>query len=184
MQDQANELMQVARERADETLDKAIGELRKAARDIATRYEIPENINGLSVDDLLGRMAWIPTMARDLRRVAGQELAKRGIAKQMAATNPDPAPASIASEISQPLPPTPYTPPEPSKIPETVPIGKDISDLSGVTVQAVKALKGAGMHTVGDIVGAPDEWLLKIPGIAEKSLQQIRNAIAKASAQP
>lgn len=172
---EANELMQVARQRAETTIDAALGELHAAAKEIGEKHEIPENIAGHSVSELLGRMAYIPSMARDLRRITGQELAKIELDKVMsgksskpkAAPTPVPAPKQAAAE--------------PSKIPDAVPVGMDVSELSGVTVQAVKALKAAGLHTVGDVVTVPDEHMLKIDGIAEKSLQQIRGAITRAS---
>ena len=56
-----------------------------------------------------------------------------------------------------------------------------VDDLSGVTTQTVKALKEAGLFTVGDVAAVPDAHLLKFKGIAEKSLAQVRAAIAKAS---
>lgn len=163
--------MQVARERADKRLDSAIGQLRAAARKIGEAHNIPENIQGHSIEELLGRMAYIPSMARDLRRAAGQELAKQ----ELAAAFDRPAPP-------RDTPPARHVPPvDPSKIGASVPVGLDIAELSGITVQTQRALKAAGMNTVGDVYMVPDEHLLKVSGIAEKSLQQLRAAIAKAS---
>lgn len=176
MAQQLDELTQVARREADAQIDKALGELRASAREIGARYKIPENIGGLATEELLGRMAYIPSMARDLRRIAGQEIAKLLLADQIR-----PVPAGTPAAI-------PETPPaagtdriDISKIPDQVPVGMDLVDLDGVTVQAIKALKAAGLKTVGDVIAVPDEHLLKIGGIAEKSLAQIRAAIAKAS---
>lgn len=164
-----DQLSQVARERADKRIDQAIGELHAAASEIGRRHAIPEGIAGHSVDELLGRMAYIPSMARDLRRMAAQELAK----------------LELARAFDQPAPPpqaAPQKPQEPSTLPGSVPVSMDVGDLDGVTVQAVRALRGAGLTTVGDIARVPDEHLLKISGLAERSVQQIRAAIAKASA--
>lgn len=174
MAQQIDEMTQVARREADKIIDTALGELRAAARDIGRRHEIPENIGGLSTEELLGRMAYIPSMARDLRRIAGQEIAKQLIEQQ----------------IRRPPPSSPFPEPPPiedsdridvSKIPDAIPVGMDVVDLDGVTVQTIKALKAAGLKTVGDVVAVPDEHLLKVSGIAEKGLQQIRAAIAKAA---
>lgn len=163
--------LQVARERADKRLDSAIGQLREAARKIGAAHDIPENILGHSVEELLGRMAYIPSMARDLRREAGQVLAKQELSKAFET----PAPPLDA-------PPARHVPPiDPSRIGPTVPVGLDIGDLSGITVQTARALKAAGLNTVGDVYMVPDEHLLKVGGIAEKSLAQLRAAIAKAS---
>lgn len=169
-----DELTQVARKEADEVLDKALGELRASAREIGEKHGIPQQINGLSVEELLGRMAYIPSMARDLRRVAGQELTKNLIAEQIRPAARPTMPATPKLPESERI--------DVSKIPPSVPVGMDLVDLSGVTVQAVKALKAAGLKTVGDVVAVPDEHLLKVSGVAEKSLAQIRAAIAKASA--
>lgn len=171
----ANELMRAARERAEKIIDQAIGQLHAAAAQIGETCGIPENIAGHSIDELLGRMSYIPSMARDLRQACGQAIARKimddMLAGRIQANTPPPlaAPVPKAEKI------------EVSKIPGQVPVGRDIGDLSGVTVQAVKALKDAGFRTVGDVFAAPDEHLLKIPGIAEKSLAQVRSAIAKAS---
>lgn len=163
---------QLARERADKRLDSAITALRDSARAIATAHGIPEGISGHSVEELLGRMAYIPSMARDLRRAAGQELAKQELASVLRA----------AESLRRPAEPERHAPPiDPSRIPAPVPIGLDITDLSGITVQMQRALKAAGLNTVGDVYMVPDEHLLKISGIAEKSVQQLRAAIAKAS---
>lgn len=177
MPEAQNELTQVARQEADKILDQAIGELHAAARAIGVKYNIPENIGGNSVDELLGRMAYIPSMARDLRRIAGQEIAKQQISDMIGAARPAESFAAQAPTAPAQSPP----PIEPSKIEANVPVGMDLHDLDGVTVQAIKALKAAGLKTVGDVVVVPDEHLLKIDGIAQKSLQQIRAAIAKAS---
>ncbi len=167
------EMMQAAREKADERIDKALGALRAAAREIGKQFEIPENISGHSTEELLGRMCWVPSQARDLRRACGQELANLELKKLFDATPAAPLVSSVPNPeaFSQ----------QPSKAPENVPVGRDLSDLSGVTVQAVKALKAGGYMTVGDVMAVPDEHLVKLPGIAEKSLAQVRAAIRKAA---
>jgi len=170
---QLDEITQSARKKAEKTIDAALGDLHKAAEKIGKERGIPENIAGHSINELLGRMAYVPSMARDLRRVCAQELAKLYI-DELLTSNPAPA-------IPSPVPTPEVARVEPSKIPDQVPVGRDVSDLSGVTVQTVKALKEAGLHTVGDVVAVPDAHLVKIPGIAEKSVQQIRAAIVKAS---
>ena len=173
----ATELTVVARERADKRIDAAVGELIAAAHEIGKKHGIPEGIQGHSIGELLGRMAYIPSMARDLRRACGQELSKLEIDKvfEEKAGGADPA-----AQVETPAPKTASEVIPPSKIPDSVPIGMDVGDLSGVTVQAVKALKSAGLHKVGDVVNVPDEHLEKINGLGAKSVAMIRTAIAQA----
>lgn len=176
---QQDELTQVARQEADRIIDQALGELHEAARKIGIAHRIPEDIGGLSTDELLGRMAYVPSMARDLRRIAGQEIAKQQLENAMGLSR-----KAATDQPSAPAAPTTSPPVEPSKIPAQVPVGLDLVDLDGVTTQTVRALKAAGLKTVGDVVVVPDEHLLKIDGIAEKSLGQLRTAISKASGAP
>ena len=175
----AEQLTIVARERADKIMDQAIGELRAAAKEIGTRLGIPENIAGHSIEELLGRMTYVPSMSRDLRRVCGQELAKLELDALFK------APPVVARPATRSAPPPP-PPPAPVAIPpsvaaKVVPVGLDVGDLQGVTVQSVKALRAAGLHKVGDLLNVPDEHLVKINGLGEKSVAQIRIAIAKAA---
>ncbi len=164
----------IARERGDKKIDTAIGELRLAAHDIGTRHGIPEDIAGHSIGELLGRIAYVPSMARDLRRVCGQELAKVELNKIF-----EDAPDSPSTARAEPK----AKPIEPSKLPGNIPISRDVGQLDGITGQTVKALREAGLDKVGDIVTVPDEHLVKINGLGEKSVAQIRVAIAKASSQ-
>jgi hypothetical protein len=161
----------VARERADKRIDTALGEMHAAAHKIGVAQKIPENIAGLSIEELLGRMAYIPTMARDLRRACGQELAKQELNAFLDTT---PVPSNkAASKLPPPI--------EPSKIPETIPVGMDVGDLDGVSTQTIAALRNAGLNSVGDVVAVPDEHLAKMQGLGEKSVAHIRAAIAKAT---
>lgn len=172
MANEQDQLTQVARERADKRIDAAIGDLHKAAVDIGRKHGIPEGISGHSVDDLLGRMAYIPSMARELRRALAHELTKQEIDRVVA---------------SAPVESLPSAPPtlkiDPSMIHDAIPVSLDVGDLEGVTVQTVKALRAAGLNCVGDVVVVPDEHLVKVNGLGAKSVQQIRAAIAKAAAQ-
>lgn len=170
----ADQTTAVARERADKRIDTALGELHAAANEIGIRHGIPEGIAGHSIEELLGRMAYIPSMARDLRRACGQELAKDELNKLF-----DAGPTKQAAKPEVPPPPPPPTI-EPSKIPGNIPVGMDVGDLQGVTVQAVKALKLAGLSTIGEVMKIPDEHLAKVHGLGDKSVAQIRLAIAKA----
>lgn len=173
MSKEPDQLTQVARERADERISSAIGELRKAAASIGKKYGIPEGISGHSIEELLGRIAYIPSMARELRRALALELTKQEISEAMKAT---PAPAAAAK-------PAPTKPLEPSQIPDSIPVGLDVSELSGITVQTVKVLKAAGLSTVGDVVQIPDEHLLKVLGGGQagaKNLAAVRKAVAGA----
>jgi hypothetical protein len=170
-----DQLTQVARERADERIASAIGELHKAAAAIGKKHGIPEGINGHSVDELLGRIAYIPSMARELRRALALELTRGELNEAMKLgkkpASPPPAPGAKGPEALI----------EPSEIPDAIPVGLDVADLSGITVQTVKALKAAGLHTVGDLARIPDEHLEKVQGLGAKSVAQIRAAVGKAS---
>ena len=169
----AEQITALARERAEKRIDSALGDLKKAAREIGTKYGIPDGIAGHSIEELLGRIAYIPTMARDMRRACGQELAKQELANFL-----DDA---AEPEGGQVLPPPIHQTMEPSKIPRNIPVGMDVGDLDGVTVQAINALRTAGLTKIGDVVNVPDEHLVKINGLGEKSVAHIRAAIAKAS---
>ncbi len=160
----------IARERADKRIDAALGELHTAALSIGKKHGIPEGICGHSIDELLGRMAYIPTMARDLRRACGQELAKHEINAMMDGT------ASVKQD-KKPVP----AKVEPSKIPGNIPVGMDVGNLDGISVQTIAALRAAGLTKVGDIMDVPDAHLIKQPGLGEKSVAHVRAAIAKAS---
>lgn len=165
-----DQITALARERAEKRIDGALGELKKAAREIGTKYGIPDGIGGHTIEELLGRIAYIPTMARDMRRACGQELAKQELDKFL---SEGAAPAQKTIEVPIKV--------EPSMIPGNIPVGMDVGDLDGVTVQAVAALREAGLNKVGDVVNVPDDFLVKINGLGEKSVAHIRAAIAKAS---
>jgi len=98
-------------------------------------------------------------------------------------------PDTARQEIERHLdtPPAPPPPPPAARAPKeltasTITPGTDLDALPGITTQTAKALKQAGLFVVGDVVSVPDEHLLKIPGIAESSLAQLRAAIGKATA--
>ena len=169
----AEQMTAVARERADERIDASIGALRKAAHEIGKTQGIPENIAGHSIEELLGRMTYVPSMARDLRRACGQELAKQELNAFL-----DGSAASTQAPKTDLYKPGPI---EPSKIPGNIPVGMDIGDLDGVSVQTIAALREGGLNKVGDILIVPDEHLIKMNGLGEKSVAHVRAAIAKAA---
>ena len=169
----SEQITAIARERAEKRIDSALGELKKAAREIGEKYGIPDGIAGHTIEELLGRIAYIPTMARDLRRVCGQELAKQELDKFLSDSEAAPNVAEPVSAASPVI--------EPALIPGNIPVGLDVGDLDGVTVQAIAALREAGLNKVGDVVNVPDEHLIKINGLGEKSVANIRAAIAKAA---
>lgn len=51
-----------------------------------------------------------------------------------------------------------------------------VATLTELPVRVVTALQQAGLRTDVDVRGAPDEFLLSIPGIGPKRLAQIREA--------
>jgi hypothetical protein len=171
MANETDQLTQVARERADKRISEAIGELHKAAATIGHKHGIPEGISGHSISELLGRIAYIPSMARELRRALAHELTKIELDEAMSGKRPAPAPKAKPADDAKVI--------EPSQIPDAVPVGLDVADLTGITVQTQKALKAAGLHTVGDLVKIPDEHLAKI--IPAKAVGGVRAAISKAS---
>lgn len=173
MSKEPDQLTQAARERADAKIAAAIGELHKAANEIGKKHGIPEGISGHSIDELLGRISYIPSMARELRRALALELTKREIDAVMKGEAPRPAAKT----------PAPRGPVEPSEIPDSIPVGLDVADLTGITVQTVKALKAAGLNTVGDVAQIPDEHLLKVLGGGQpgaKNLAAVRKAVSGA----
>lgn len=179
MSKEPDQLTQAARERADARIAAAIGELHKAALEIGKRHGIPEGISGHSIDELLGRISYIPSMARELRRALALELTKLEISAVMKGEVPAPATKPNRTAETGGKGKTG----EASEIPETIPAGLDVSELSGITVQTVKALKAAGLNTVGDVVQIPDEHLLKVLGGGQpgaKNLAAVRKAVAGA----
>ena len=169
---EVEQMTAVARERADQRIDAALGDLHKAAAEIGKKHGIPEGIQGHSIAELLGRMAWIPSMARDLRMACGQEMAKGELNKLF---DEKPTPAAVTDFKDSPTI-------APSKIPGNIPVGMDVGDLQGVTVQTVKALREGGLNKVGDLLNIPDAHLVKMQGLGDKSVAQVRAAIARASA--
>ena len=166
MSDQT-ELLNVARERAEARIDAAIGSLRKHAAQLGIDNKFPDNIAGHSASELLGRIAYVPSLARDLRRTLAQSLAQQELQGVF---------ASHAAEVK------PSTPaPAVAQNPATIPVSLDLANLSGVPVAVVRACKAAGLATVGDVNTIPDEHLLKINGLAERSVALLRAAIAKAA---
>jgi len=119
------------------------------------------------VAELLGRLAYVPSMGRDLRIATAHALARQEIERHL---------------DTPPAPPPPPTRATKELTASTITPGTDLDALPGITTQTAKALKKAGLFVVGDVVSVPDEHLLKIPGIAERSLAQLRAAIGKATA--
>ena len=167
---ETEQMTAVARERADKCIDAAVGDLHKAAQEIGKKHGIPEGIQGHSVEELLGRMSWIPSMARELRRACGQEMAKGELTKLFD------GPAAMPATFPAPGSDMPV-------VTDQIPVNLDIATLPGVTVQTVKALAGAGLVKVGDIANIPDAHLVKMQGLGDKSVAQVRAAIARATAE-
>lgn len=163
---EANEVLQSAREKADRRLNAAVGALRKAAAEIGRTHQIPDDIQGHSVEELLGRIAYVPSLSRELGRAAGQALAKQEIDGMRSAPTPESQPALGAVDTSSLV---------------SIPAGMDIADLSGITPAQVKHLKTAGLHQVGQVVDVPDEHLVKMLNWDAKQIGKLRAAIQKAA---
>ncbi len=158
-----------AREAAAKLLGQATSELLKSAETIAENYGLPEGINGLSRPEFLGRMTFIVSMSRDLKRAGEEELAAKAIKKTFKNSL---APAEPIAETIE------VKPGAKDDTPALPLINRDITDLS-ITVQAVKALKTAGIHQIAELDLYTDAALMAIPGIAAPSVAAIRKAISE-----
>jgi hypothetical protein len=161
-----NEVLQSARAKADARLNNAVGALRKAAAEIGRSHDIPDGIQGHSVEELLGRIAYVPSLSRELARAAGQALSKQ----------------EIDALVSQPRPQVqPQVRTVDTSTMTRIPSGLDLADLPGITPQMVKQLKAAGMNQVQDVVSVPDEHLAKVLSWEPKQVGKLRAAVSKAS---
>lgn len=166
MAEPENEALQSAREKADRRLNAAVGALRKAAAEIGRAHQIPDDIQGHCVEELLGRIAYVPSLSRELARAAGQALAKQELDGLLAASAESRKPALGQVDTSEFV---------------TIPKGLDLADLAGITPIQVKQLKAAGFNQVGDVVAVPDEHLAKLLTWDAKQIGKLRAAIGKAS---
>jgi len=164
-----NEALQSARQRGDRRLDAALAALRRSAAAIGAQFGIPEGIQGHSVEELLGRIAYVPSLARDLRRAAGQALAKQELDRLLKAP-PVPSESSLR-QVNAPA----------GAAGPVIPMGLDLADLAGMTAAQVKQLKAAGLNQVCDVVNMPDEHLAKVTSWDAKNVGKLRAAIAKVS---
>lgn len=160
-----NELLQLARARGEKRLDAAIKQIREDMQTAAKDHDIPADVLGHDVVDLLGRIMFTPALARDLRREAGQRMAKQEL-ETMGSTT---APATSA------------TPPAPAIKLTVIPTSLSIAELQGITVHQSKALMAAGINQVGDLLNIPDEHLAKVTKLDDKAIGKIRAAVAKAA---
>lgn len=164
----------LARQHADDHLGKASTALIRAADQIAEQYQIPDNINGLSRGEFLGRISFVISMQRDLRR-AGVDLYANGLIRnQLKDMDPAPTPDDLdTTEVVAQATQEAETSHDPAMAVENIP---------GLTVQMVKALKTAGIHQLGDIDKFTDDALLNLNGIAGPSLAKIRASVAAVGA--
>ncbi len=172
MQDEATTTM-IANDRASERLAKASAALTRSATEIAEEYGIPEGINGLSAGEFLGRTSFVISMQRDLRRAGVDLLAQKLLRNQLNVTDPIPQ----AADVDNVEAPKAKTGGEPGPTPPADSL--DVSQIPGLTVQMVKALKGAGIHQLAEVEKFTDEALLKCNGIAGPSLAKIRACVAE-----
>lgn len=175
---------QIAREKASDVLAQASADLIKFAAAIARKYHIPDGINGLSRGEFLGRISFVVSMQRDLKR-AGEDLIAQDVLRRqfgVKGAENDPDAQAEAERLIDSLDLSPEAPVIPGNAPVALTI--DIGDLPGITVQTVKALKGAGLHQVSDIEKYTDEALLAINGIAGPTLAKVRAAVAQFRAGP
>lgn len=176
MSEETKLLNEAARAAAERTIDSALGAMNAAAEEIGQKYGIPDNVGGNSRAVLLGRLTYVPSMARELRTICGQLMAKREIERMLAEgmTPRSTAPAltpKISTELEDIPPLAPVAGP---------PAGMDITQLEGVHPNTVKALQNAGITNVGELMAMPDEHLIKYPGLGDKTVAQLRTAISKA----
>lgn len=176
--DHATELTQLARERADRRIDAALAKVREAMTAIAKAERIPDGVQGHLPEDLLGRIANVPSMSRELRRALAQALAKQELEAMIERQGPPKAEPKTTIKHADPQRPI-----KAGKAIEaqTTPAGTALEDLTGVAPQVTRALRAGGFRTVEDLASVPDEHLLKVGGIGERSVQQLREAISKLS---
>lgn len=170
--DQTNEILSLARERAEKRLDRALADVRAATLRVAREHNVPEGVLGHDQVDLLGRIMHTPALSRDLRREACQLMAKQ----ELEALNGGAAP-------TQPRARQEPAPVDPAGGLPVIPMGKALQELDGVGVATVKALNQNGMQVVGDVVNVPDEHLAKM-GLSQQQISAVRRAIAKAAQGP
>ena len=84
MSEETKLLNEAARAAAERTIDKALGAMTAAAEEIGKQYGIPDNVGGNSRAVLLGRLTYVPGMAREVRTVCGQLMAKGEIERMLA----------------------------------------------------------------------------------------------------
>ncbi len=159
-----------ARARADEIIQKATGDAKAAVAKIAADAGLPDNIQGLSAGEFLGRCCYVPSMSRDLRSAGAEYLAKDTL-RQIFTEAPGSSVEERAEQAGLP-----------GADPDAKPANDDI-DVGDLPLNptTVKALKRAGVHTVRDVGKFTDEALLNLPGIAMPSLQRIRTECSKVS---
>jgi hypothetical protein len=164
-----NELLQLARERAEKRLDAAIAQIRLGIVKAAKDHQIPEGVLGHDTVDLLGRIMFQVALSRDLRREAGQLMAKQELEAMGRSTPAPPAPAPEDQAST-------------TAVDALIPTSLAIAELQGITVAQCKALQAAGINQVGDLINVPDEHLEKITKLDAKAIGKVRAAVAKASA--
>ena len=198
MSEETKLLNEAARAAAERTIDSALGAMNAAAEEIGQKYGIPDNVGGNSRAVLLGRLTYVPSMARELRTICGQLMAKREIERMLAEGMPGINPgaklsdatvaginAEVVAKYRDRTPLTPKISTELKDIPPLAPVagppaGMDITQLEGVHPNTVKALQNAGITNVGELMAMPDEHLIKYPGLGDKTVAQLRTAISKA----
>ncbi len=169
----------IAREKAADRLAQASAALIKAADKVAAQHGIPENINGLSRGDFLGRVSFVVSMQRELKRAGEDVVAQQILRQQFDAAEPPETMDDLDKLTDATAPAAGASQDDP---PPTDVGAMDVTTIPGLNVQMHKALKGAGIHMLEDIEKFTDEALLKVPGIAAPSLAKIRTATAAARA--
>lgn len=156
------DLIQLARKRGDEKIDVAIGQLHKQAEILANAAGIPDNIKGLAPGAMLGRISYVPSQSIELKRALSQALSSIELNKITEhATTLD-----VREEMDT----------VPQIEPTGIDVAKNLAD-TDLPPPLVAALNTHDLHTLGDVMGVPDEHLLKMRGIGARSLEQIKRAI-------
>ena len=156
------DLIQLARKRGDERIDIAIGQLHKQAEILANAAGIPDNVAGCAPGALLGRISYVPSMSRDLRQTLSRSMSAIELNKITDVTNQ----LDVQAEMDAP----------PPVMPVGINTAKALEDTE-LSPPIVAALKANDIFTIGDVMGIPDEHLLKMRGIATRSLQAIKGII-------
>lgn len=161
------ETVRAARAAVGEKIGQAQADLVKAAGEIAEQHGLPNGINGLTAGEFLGRLSFVVSMSRDIRAAGEEYMTKEELRAKFGG---DKKPDLYKDQPKKKAKQAEKLEEERAKL---APPTGDIEELA-LHPNIIKALRGAGVHQVGDLEKFPDEALLAVRGIAPPSLAKIR----------